>query len=55
MIASCLYRVIIADDTRLLQKVYLVSMTICTVGAVVAGTAKSIGVLIGMRCLQAIG
>ncbi|KAF7799395.1 hypothetical protein EIP86_010627 [Pleurotus ostreatoroseus] len=37
------------------KKVYLVSITICTVGCIVAGVAKSIGVLIGMRCVQAAG
>ena len=38
-----------------LQKVYLVSISLCTVGCIVAGTAKSIGVLIGMRVVQAAG
>ncbi|GJE91884.1 MFS general substrate transporter [Phanerochaete sordida] len=37
------------------KKVYLVSMAICMVGCIVAGTAKSISVLIGMRCLQGAG
>lgn len=37
------------------QKVYLVSLSVGLVGAIVAGTAHSIGVLIGMRCLQAAG
>ncbi|KAH8077264.1 MFS general substrate transporter [Cristinia sonorae] len=35
--------------------VYLLSLTLCTVGCIVAATAKSIGVLIGVRCLQAAG
>jgi len=35
--------------------IYLLSLTICTVGCIVAATAKSIGVLIGIRCLQAAG
>ncbi|KAI0345658.1 vacuolar DHA amino acid exporter [Trametopsis cervina] len=37
------------------KKVYLASLTIGLVGAIVAATARSIGVLIGMRCLQAVG
>lgn len=37
------------------QKVYLASLTIALVGAIVAGTAHSVGVLIGTRCLQAAG
>lgn len=37
------------------KKVYLVSMTLCMVGCIVAGTAKSIGVLLGMRCVQGAG
>ncbi|EMD39683.1 hypothetical protein CERSUDRAFT_111994 [Gelatoporia subvermispora B] len=35
--------------------VYLVSIAICTVGCTVAATSRSIGVLIGSRCLQAAG
>ncbi|OCH91100.1 vacuolar DHA amino acid exporter [Obba rivulosa] len=37
------------------KSVYFVSIAICTIGCAVAATAKSIGVLIGMRCLQAAG
>ncbi|KAI0088499.1 MFS general substrate transporter [Irpex rosettiformis] len=37
------------------KKVYLVSLSIGLVGAIVAATARSISVLIAMRCLQAIG
>lgn len=37
------------------QRVYLLSTALCFVGCVVCALAKSIGVLIGMRCVQAIG
>ncbi|CCL99471.1 uncharacterized protein FIBRA_01489 [Fibroporia radiculosa] len=37
------------------KRVYLVSLVICTVGCIVSATAKSINVLIGMRCVQAAG
>ncbi|KAI0768871.1 MFS general substrate transporter [Irpex lacteus] len=37
------------------KKVYLVSLSIGLVGAIVAATARSVDVLIGMRCLQAVG
>ena len=30
-------------------------MTLCMVGCIVAGTAKDMGVLIGMRCVQGAG
>lgn len=43
------------NGSTLWQKVYLASITLCTVGCVVAGLAKTIGVLIGMRCVQAAG
>ncbi len=39
----------------MLQRVYLLSTALCFVGCVVCALAKSIGVLIGMRCVQAIG
>ncbi|EPT02266.1 hypothetical protein FOMPIDRAFT_73914 [Fomitopsis schrenkii] len=35
--------------------VYLISIALCMVGCIVAATAKTINVLIGMRCLQAAG
>ncbi|KAH9922610.1 major facilitator superfamily domain-containing protein, partial [Fomitopsis serialis] len=35
--------------------VYLVSISLCTVGCIVEALSKSIDVLIGMRCLQAAG
>ncbi|OSX56433.1 hypothetical protein POSPLADRAFT_1160028 [Postia placenta MAD-698-R-SB12] len=35
--------------------VYLVSISLCTLGCVVSAIAKTINVLIGMRCLQAAG
>lgn len=34
---------------------YLVSIALCMLGCIVAATAKTISVLIGMRCLQAAG
>ncbi|KAL1943448.1 hypothetical protein VTO73DRAFT_4523 [Trametes versicolor] len=37
------------------KRVYLLSTALCFVGCVVCALAKSIGVLIGMRCVQAIG
>ncbi|RPD56171.1 vacuolar DHA amino acid exporter [Lentinus tigrinus ALCF2SS1-7] len=37
------------------KKVYLVSMALCTVGCIVAALAKTISVLIGMRCIQGFG
>lgn len=37
------------------KKVYVSSLLLCLVGCVVAGTAKNMGVLIGMRCLQGTG
>jgi len=37
------------------KKVYLVSLSIGLIGAIVAATAHSVGLLIGMRCLQAVG
>ncbi|KAI0685014.1 MFS general substrate transporter [Cytidiella melzeri] len=37
------------------KKVYLVSLSIGLTGAIVAATSHSIGILIGMRCLQAVG
>ncbi|KAJ3523174.1 hypothetical protein NM688_g8769 [Phlebia brevispora] len=37
------------------KKVYLASITLCTIGCIVAGLAKTVGVLIGMRCIQAAG
>ena len=38
-----------------LQIVYITSIALCMVGCIVAATAKTINVLIGMRCLQAAG
>ncbi|EPT00306.1 hypothetical protein FOMPIDRAFT_1030567 [Fomitopsis schrenkii] len=35
--------------------VYLVSISVCTLGCIVAALSKTINVLIGMRCLQAVG
>jgi MFS family permease len=40
---------------RLFKLVYIVSLVIAIVGNIVAAEAKSIGVLIGMRVIQAIG
>ncbi|CDO69278.1 hypothetical protein BN946_scf185042.g180 [Trametes cinnabarina] len=37
------------------KKVYLVSTALCMVGCIVAALSKTIGVLIGMRCIQALG
>ncbi|KAH9846411.1 MFS general substrate transporter [Lenzites betulinus] len=37
------------------KKVYLVSTALCAIGCIVAALSKTIGVLIGMRCIQAIG
>jgi len=37
------------------KTVYLVSIALCMLGCIVAATAKTINVLIGMRCLQAAG
>ncbi|KAI0761044.1 MFS general substrate transporter [Trametes elegans] len=37
------------------KTVYLASTLLCTLGSIVAALAKSIGVLIGMRCIQAFG
>ncbi|KAI0632989.1 MFS general substrate transporter [Trametes polyzona] len=37
------------------KRVYLISTALCTVGCIVAALSKSIGVLIGMRCIQAVG
>ncbi|KAI0078221.1 MFS general substrate transporter [Panus rudis PR-1116 ss-1] len=37
------------------KKIYLVSFALGIVGCIVAATAKTIGVLIGMRCVQAAG
>ncbi|KAI0770404.1 MFS general substrate transporter [Fomes fomentarius] len=37
------------------KKVYLVSTALCVVGCIVAALSKNIGVLIGMRCIQAFG
>ncbi|KAH9950618.1 MFS general substrate transporter [Amylocystis lapponica] len=37
------------------KAVYLVSLAVCTLGCVVAALSKTIQVLIGMRCLQAMG
>lgn len=37
------------------QIVYIISIAIAMIGALVAALAKSIGVLIGMRCFQGLG
>ncbi|TFY56644.1 hypothetical protein EVJ58_g7508 [Rhodofomes roseus] len=37
------------------KNVYLTSIALCMLGCIVAATAKTINVLIGMRCLQAAG
>ncbi|KAI0629848.1 vacuolar DHA amino acid exporter [Trametes polyzona] len=37
------------------KRVYLVSTALCTIGCIVAALSKTIGVLIGMRCIQAVG
>ncbi|EJF61025.1 vacuolar DHA amino acid exporter [Dichomitus squalens LYAD-421 SS1] len=37
------------------KKVYLVSTALCTIGCIVAALSKTIDVLIGMRCIQALG
>ena len=38
-----------------LQKIYLLATVLCMVGCIVAALSKTIGVLIGMRCFQAVG
>ncbi|EED80205.1 predicted protein, partial [Postia placenta Mad-698-R] len=43
------------SEIRGRKAVYLVSISVCTIGCIVAATAKTINVLIGMRCLQAAG
>ena len=37
------------------QKIYLFATMLAVVGCIVAALSKNIGLLIGMRCLQAIG
>ncbi|KAI0823183.1 MFS general substrate transporter [Trametes gibbosa] len=37
------------------KRVYLVSTALCMIGCIVAALSKTIGVLIGMRCIQAVG
>ncbi|KAL1950238.1 hypothetical protein VTO73DRAFT_5362 [Trametes versicolor] len=37
------------------KRVYLLSTALCTIGCIVAALSKTIGVLIGMRCIQAVG
>ena len=37
------------------QKIYLVSTALCMVGCIVGALSKTINVLIGMRCFQAVG
>ncbi|KAH9912334.1 MFS general substrate transporter [Epithele typhae] len=37
------------------KKIYLLSTLLALVGCIVAANAKTIGVLIGMRCIQAVG
>ncbi|KAL7279742.1 hypothetical protein ACG7TL_006149 [Trametes sanguinea] len=37
------------------KRVYLISTALCMVGCIVAALSKTIGVLIGMRCIQALG
>ncbi|EPT00310.1 hypothetical protein FOMPIDRAFT_1123038 [Fomitopsis schrenkii] len=37
------------------KAVYLISISVCTLGCIVAALSKTINVLIGMRCLQAAG
>ncbi|KAI0671081.1 MFS general substrate transporter [Trametes maxima] len=37
------------------KRVYLLSTALCTLGCIVAALSKTISVLIGMRCIQAIG
>ncbi|KAJ3491131.1 hypothetical protein NLI96_g912 [Meripilus lineatus] len=37
------------------KNVYLSSLAICIIGCIVSATAKNIQILIGMRCLQALG
>ncbi|KAI0330794.1 MFS general substrate transporter [Cubamyces sp. BRFM 1775] len=37
------------------KRIYLVSTALCTVGCIVGALSKRIGVLIGMRCIQALG
>ncbi|KAH9891990.1 MFS general substrate transporter [Cubamyces lactineus] len=37
------------------KRVYLVSTALCMVGCIVGALSKRIGVLIGMRCIQALG
>ncbi|KAJ3491132.1 hypothetical protein NLI96_g911 [Meripilus lineatus] len=50
---------LVSDDPRQwsrgCKKVYLISLVICSVGCIISATAQSIGVLIGMRCVQALG
>ena len=43
------------DRARVPQKVYLLSTLIAMVGCIIAALSKTIGVLIGMRCFQAVG
>ncbi|KAH9922611.1 major facilitator superfamily domain-containing protein [Fomitopsis serialis] len=43
------------SEIRGRKTVYLTSIAICMLGCIVAATAKTINVLIGMRCLQAAG
>ncbi|EIW70508.1 hypothetical protein TREMEDRAFT_28934 [Tremella mesenterica DSM 1558] len=45
----------IVAETSDVQTVYLMSYGIYTIGCLVGGRAKTIEVLIGMRCLQAVG
>ncbi|KAI0754649.1 major facilitator superfamily domain-containing protein [Daedaleopsis nitida] len=37
------------------KNVYLLSTALCLLGCIVAAVSKTIGVLVGMRCIQAIG
>ncbi|KAI0785153.1 major facilitator superfamily domain-containing protein [Abortiporus biennis] len=37
------------------KKIYLSSLALCTIGCVVSAVAKSVNVLIGMRCIQGAG
>lgn len=48
-------RIRASNDLRIPKVVYIASFGFGIVGCVVAATAKSIGVLIGMRCVQAAG
>lgn len=55
-VRACLHQASVhVTNLTLLQIVYLISIALCMVGCIVAATAKTINVLIGMRCLQAAG